>query len=110
MRVSTAAFFIIVSGNLFATEQSQQQDANVQCVERLRIPAYPGIAVSARLYGDVDATVQVGPGGVVRDAVLAGKPHSLLANAVLDAIRGLHVQTHLRRPQRLTVIPLSDRG
>ena len=39
------------------------------------------------MYGDVDATVQLGPGGVVRNVAVAGKPHPLLANAVVDAIR-----------------------
>jgi hypothetical protein len=87
MRVGIAAFFIVASVNLFATEQSQQVDGNVHCIDRFRVPAYPGIAVSARLYGDVDATVQLGPGGVVRDLAVAGKPHPLLANAVFDAIR-----------------------
>jgi hypothetical protein len=84
MRVSTVAFLVVASVNVYASEESQV--GNVECVERLRVPAYPGIAVAARLSGDVEAIVQLGPGGVVRDVNVAGKPQGLLAKAVFDAI------------------------
>ena len=88
MHLGTVASSLLVTAlSVFAAEHGPQQDANAHCAQRLRLPAYPGIAVSARLSGDISATVLIGRAGVVRDVAFGGKPHLLLANAVLDAIR-----------------------
>lgn len=86
MRIGIAALFL-AANSVLAAEQGQQQVANTECVQRLRLPAYPVIAVSARLAGDVSARITIGDGGAVRDVGFAGKPHPLLANSVRDAIR-----------------------
>ena len=38
-------------------------DAGMSCVDRLRIPTYPALAASARITGDVAATVLLAPNG-----------------------------------------------
>src|SRR6476659_1319784 len=87
MHLGKVLVLVFIASGRETAQQSPQQEANVQCLERLRLPAYTGIAVSARLFGDVDTTVHIGRNGAVQDVAFAGKPHPLLANAVLDAIR-----------------------
>ena len=61
--------------------------ATRKCIQRLRLPVYPGIAVSARISGDVTANISLGHAGAIERVAFAGKPHSLLANSVLDALK-----------------------
>ncbi len=88
MHVGVAALSITIAAfRVLAAEQGQQEVANVQCIQRLRLPAYPGIAISARLSGYVTVNISIGHAGAVRDVTLAGKSQPLLANSVMDAVR-----------------------
>lgn len=68
MRLLTA-FFVI---GLCAANAQSTSDAgvNTDCLERLRLPAYPKLADAARISGTVTATIALGAGGSIEKTVL----------------------------------------
>lgn len=88
MRLRIAVFLIpVLIFKILAAQEEQKQGGNVQCVQRLRLPAYPAIAVQARISGDVAAKISLGKTGTVEHIAFTGRTHPLLANSVLDAVK-----------------------
>jgi hypothetical protein len=88
MRLSIAVFLIpVLTFKILAAHEEPKQDGNVQCVQRLRLPVYPAIAVQARISGDVPVNISLGKTSTVEHIAFMGKSHPLLAKSVLDAVK-----------------------
>jgi hypothetical protein len=76
-----------------AFAQSDSDTAsNTDCIERLRMPAYPQLANLARIAGGLNATVRLNPDGSIQDTVLdsgtsSASAKSLFTPAVEKALR-----------------------
>jgi hypothetical protein len=55
---------------LVGTAYAQDSESNMDCVERLQIPQYPGLAHSAAIQGSVTATGAVDSYGVVEAKIV----------------------------------------
>ena len=68
MRFLTTLFVI----GVFAAHAQSTTDvgANTDCIERLRLPAYPRLADAARISGTVTASVVLSAGGSIAKTVL----------------------------------------
>lgn len=80
---------IVVFASIFSLQaraaEIPRECASDECIVRLAIPAYPDLAVSAKLTGTVRAELQLDPGGV-RDTQISGAAN-LLKDAVGRAIQ-----------------------
>ena len=67
MRVLVALALAYVGGPWTASGQTDlNTESNASCVERLRMPVYPGLANAARISGSVTAIVTLAADGSVR--------------------------------------------
>ena len=96
MRLVAAFFLTSTVGLWSALAQSEvATESNANCVERLRMPAYPKLADQARIQGSVIANVTIAPDGSIQKTAvdimditsLALWRKGIFAPAVEDALR-----------------------
>jgi hypothetical protein len=83
-----ACLFLLV---LLGMSAIAQTETNMACVERLQIPAYPPLAVQARIVGVLTASVRLGSDGSITKISSLFAPTSekenLLKSAVEESLR-----------------------
>jgi len=86
MLVAPAVLLIFGLGYGLAADQEQDQSNRAHCLQRLRAPDYPPLAVQARLSGEVTADISLDQAGKVVGVEFVGKPHPLLVRSVGKAV------------------------
>lgn len=76
----------VASGWLICSGQ-QTNAVTSPCLERLKLPDYPRVPLTARIQGEVLIDVRVSEKLTAADMEIQGKPHPLLITPVLEALR-----------------------
>jgi hypothetical protein len=71
---------LMCTGLVACSQRDTTDPSNMMCVKRLRMPAYPSLAQSARLSMEVTAAVTLGTDGKVQSLVFEGATDSKPGN------------------------------
>lgn len=85
-RIVIRALFLALFLCLSVHAQKPSDDGH--CLERLKLPEYPPLAIQAQISGEIKVVAKLNENSATETVeVIDGDPHPILYGAVLDALR-----------------------